>query len=179
MDWIRSFYEKQHRWANVCAGNVRTHHREKAKSVVLPESAGPYRILELGCGGGQMAAALADLRHSVVAIDMNPDAIHHARQLADTRPDARITLIEGDFYAFSTEKPFDLVCYFDGFGIGTDADQQELLHRIASWLTEGGRAFIEVYTPWYWRRVAGTTVEWPDVSRCYGFDDTGCRMLDT
>jgi len=179
MDWIKSFYEKQHRWANVYAGDVASWHRDRAKSISLSDRPAPYRILELGCGGGQMAVALADLGHSVVAIDMNPDAIRHARQLADARPAARITLIEGDFYTFNTEEPFDLVCYFDGFGVGTDEDQQELLHCIASWLSEGGRAFIEVYTPWYWRRVAGKTVTWSDASRRYGFDEAGCRMLDT
>ena len=185
MDWVKSFYEKQHQWANVYADNVEADHRDKSESIVLPGRRAPYRILELGCGGGQMTAALADLGHSVTAVDLNPDAIRNAHRLANARPNAQITLIEGDFYTFSpgealdSEELFDIVCYFDGFGIGTDADQQRLLQRVAGWLENDGRAFIEIYTPWYWKRTAGTTIEWGDLCRRYEFDKAGCRMLDT
>ena len=126
-----------------------------------------------------MALALADLGHEVVAIDINSDAILNARRLATARPDVQIVLVEGDFYSFNPNARFDVVCYFDGFGIGIDEDQQQLLHRVASWLAEGGRAFIELYTPWYWKRVAGTQIEGPDVSRKYEYDNAGSRMLDT
>ena len=85
MDWVKSFYEKQHLWANVYAGDVEAYHRDKAKSIGLPEREAPYRILELGCGGGQMTAALADLGHSLVAVDLNPSAIRNAHRLAAAR----------------------------------------------------------------------------------------------
>lgn len=185
MDWVKSFYEKQHLWANVYARSVQNYHRDKARSISLPKSKDRYNILEIDCGGGQMAGALADLGHWVTAVDMNPEAIRNARQLAESWPDTEITLIEGDFYTFSkgkacsTEEAFDIVCYFDGFGIGTNADQRRLLQQVSTWLREDGRAFIEIYTPWYWKHVAGTTMEWPDASRRYGFDKEGCRMLDT
>ena len=179
MNWVKAFYEKQHQWGNVYSGEVEAWNRDKAKSIMLPDQESPYRILELGCGGGQLAVALADLGHEVVAIDMNSDAILNARRLAATRPNAQLMLVEGDFYSFNPEEPFDVVCYFDGFGIGTDEDQRRLLHRIVTWLRKEGRAFIEVYTPWYWKRVAGTLMEWHDVSRRVEFDSTGSRMLDT
>ena len=179
MDWVETFYEKQHQWCNVYADDVESWHQDKARSIVLPDRAVPYRILELGCGGGQMAVSLAGLGHKVVAIDINPDAILNARQLASTRPASSIRLVEGDFYAFTPRSLFDAVCYFDGFGIGSDEDQQRLLQRVVSWLKPEGRAFIEIYTPWYWKHVAGTLMEWPDVSRRYEFDEVGCRMLDT
>lgn len=191
MDWVKSFYEKQHLWVNVYAGDVEAYHRDKARSISLPERNPPYDILELSCGGGQMAAALTDLGHSVIAVDMNSEAIRNAHRLAESRPDAQLTLIEGDFYTFSArealsegealseKETFDIICYFDGFGIGTNADQWRLLQRIVAWLRKDGRAFVEIYTPWYWKRVAGTTMEWPDASRRYGFDDAGCRMIDT
>jgi len=179
MDWVRPFYEKQHLWSNVYAGDIQAWHRDKAKSILLPDHKPPYRILELGCGGGQMAVSLAALGHDVVAIDMNSDAILNARRLAAAQPNIRISLIEGDFYSFNPGGPFDVICYFDGFGIGTDAAQQRLLHRVSSWLSTEGRAFIEIYTPWYWANVAGTVVEWPDASRRYAFDNAESRLVDT
>jgi hypothetical protein len=103
----------------------------------------------------------------------------NARRLAESRQGDQITFIEGDFYHLNPDKPFDIVCYFAGFGIGTDEDQQRLLHRMATWLRAAGRAYVEVYTPWYWKHVAGTLVEWPDVSREYDFDNLKLRLLDT
>jgi hypothetical protein len=38
--------------------------------------------------------------------------------------------IEGDFYETEPPGKFDVVAYFDGFGIGTDEDQRRLLRRI-------------------------------------------------
>jgi SAM-dependent methyltransferase len=179
MDWVRAFYHKQQHWARVCSGGVEAFHRRRAELVSCPDCTAPYRILELGCGGGQTVAALADRGHTVVGIDLLPEAIDHASKLAAERVNAQITLIEGDFYAFKTQALFDIVCYFDGFGIGTDQDQQRLLRRISSWLQPYGRAFIDVYAPTYWSRQAGTVMTWPDVTREYGFDHEGCRMLDT
>jgi len=49
---------------------------------------------------------------------------------------------------------------------------------MASWLRANGRAFIEIYTPWYWSKVAGIQYEWSDVSRRYDFDPDQSRMLD-
>jgi len=126
-----------------------------------------------------MAVSLANLGHEVVAIDMNSDAIMNTRSLAANRPIAQITLVEGDFYSFVPNILFDAVCYFDGFGIGTEEEQQKLLQKIASWLSAGGRAFIEVYTPWHWQHIAGTLMELPDACRKYGFDTAGMRLLDT
>jgi SAM-dependent methyltransferase len=179
MAWVKSFYEKQHLWSNVYAGDIEAWHRDKAKTILLTDHKPPYRILELGCGGGQIAVSLAALGHDVVAIDMSSAAILNARRLAASHPDVRISFVEGDFYSFNPEGHFDVICYFDGFGIGSDAAQQRLLHRVASWLGTEGKAFIEVYTPWYWSSVAGTSMEWPDASRRYNFDNAESRLLDT
>ena len=179
MDWVRTFYRKQHEWSGVCAATVESWHREKAAALRLPARPGPYQILELGCGGGQMAVALAELGHQVVAIDLLPEAIACAKALAAQHQIQTIDWVEGDFYDFHSERQFDEVCYWDGFGIGTDRDQSRLLRRITSWLKQDGCAHIEVYTPWYWRQAAGRTMAWPDVSRAYGYDEENERMLDT
>ncbi|MBK7780911.1 MAG: class I SAM-dependent methyltransferase [Ardenticatenia bacterium] len=167
------------------------------------------RVLELGAGGGQAAAAAAARRLRVTAVELVPELAAHARALAaaiaagpsataepyaavalgidpgpaaDSRTDGRpgrLTVLEGDFYTLDPDGPFDVVCYWDGFGIGSDDDQRLLLRRIHGWLAPGGCALIEVYTPWYWAAVAGREQHFGDGSaRRYGFDADGCRMLD-
>jgi SAM-dependent methyltransferase len=77
------------------------------------------------------------------------------------------------------DEPFDVISYFDGFGVGDDADQRRLLRRIAEWLKPNGCALIEVYTPWYWAPLDGKTMEWPNAMRRCVFDAAACRVLDT
>ncbi len=178
MDWVETFYAKQQEWAGVYSEPVQPHHREKAALANAPDGR-PLRILELGCGGGQVASAIADLGHTIVAVDLNPEAVEHAQRLASERSDGRMTAIRGDFYAIELDGRFDVVCYLDGFGIGDDGDQCRLLLRIGGWLAPEGRALIEIYTPWYWPEVAGRVMEWEDVSRRYGYDHERNRMLDT
>lgn len=151
----------------------------------------PLRVLELGAGGGQAAAAAAARGLRVTAVELVPELAAHARALAATmsagpatggRPEdgtGSLKVLEGDFYTLDPNGPFDVVCYWDGFGIGADDDQRLLLRRIHGWMAPGGCAIIEVYTPWYWAAAAGREQHFGDGSaRCYGFDADGCRMLD-
>jgi hypothetical protein len=74
---------------------------------------------------------------------------------------------------------FDVICYWDGFGIGSDDDQVTLLKRVADWLKPDGSALIDVYTPWYWAHTVGKSWVLGDARREYGFDAVGCRMIDS
>jgi len=102
-------------------------------------------------------------------------------QLAREVEGGSLQVVTGDFYAEDIAGPFGVVCYFDGFGIGTDADHQRLLQRIQRWLSPGGCALIDVFAPWYWAGRAGTIEEFPTGSGVYyedGFDAHGCRMIE-
>ena len=176
MDWIETFYAQQTRWVpEVYLGQVGDHHRARAAQLDA-SSDGGLTILELGCGGGQIAAALADRGHRVTAIDLNDEALSHARALANSRP--RMTVLRGDFYTAEIAGPFDRVCYIDGFGVGSDAEQRRLLNRIASWLADRGEALIDIYSPWYWSRVAGDRMEFGEITREYDFDPHTSTMRD-
>ena len=90
-----------------------------------------------------------------------------------------MTVMESDFYALSFDRPFDAICYFDGFGVGEDDDQLRLLRLVRRWLTESGKALIEVYHPTYWSQVSGRSMAWGSVHRRYGYDAESHRMIDT
>ncbi len=179
MNWVPDFFAKQSAWAGSLEGDIEDEHRATAAQIVELAGPGTKRILELGAGGGQVAAATADLGHDVIAIDLVPLRIHNARQLAQVQRNGTLTVIEGDFYTVELDGHFDVVCYWDGFGVGTDEDQRRLLRRIAAeWLTPTGCALIDIGTPWYPASVAGRGWAVGDAERQYGFDGDGCRWLD-
>ena len=175
---LRRFYEQQNEWVGVYSGDIAERHRKNAAAVYRLAGGRLGRLLDLGAGGGQNAAAAADLGYSVVAVDIVPSFIENARQLASRPCKGHIQAIQANFYEVEFPDPFDIVCYWDGFGIGSDEDQRRLLRRIAGWLQPTGFALIEVYTPWYWTRSAGRRMEFGSVVRQYGFDAEASRMLD-
>lgn len=176
MTWAEEFYRSQFAWQGIYSGEPGDEHREKVGAVERLAGPGPKRILELGPGGGQNAAAAADLGHTVVAVELVPELAAHAAGLAAARPGMRV--INASFYEVALDGPFDVVAYWDGFGVGEDADQRRLLRRIAGWLAPGGCALIDIYTPWYWAAADGVEMRWEGAGRRYGFDADGCRMLD-
>lgn len=178
MEWVKQFYLKQHEWAGVYDGDVAKIHRKNA--AIVQDLAGGRigRLLELGAGGGQNAAAAANLGYSVVAIELVPSGVKNAQKLASQPREGQLRVIEGDFYEVEFPDPFDIVCYWDGFGIGSDEDQRRLLIRVASWLRPTSFALVEVYTPWYWAGAAGRQMDFGKVIRRYDFHTESCRMLD-
>lgn len=129
--------------------------------------------------------ATAERGHVVTAVELVASRVAHARQLADEHgrdiqaAGGALEFIVGDFYALPLDGPYDVVAYWDGFGVGEDGDQRRLLHRIAGWLAIEGVALIDVYTPWYWAATAGLEMVFGDVRRRYDFNAEGGRMLDT
>jgi SAM-dependent methyltransferase len=179
MDWVEAFYTTQFTWlADYYFGPVQDQHRQQAEAVARLAQPPPGRVLELGAGGGQTAAAMADLGYDVVAIELLPRAAAHAQQLAAQTRCGTLSVVQGSFYDVDAGGDFDIVCSFDGFGIGPDHDQRRLLSRVCGWLRPTGRALIEIFTPWYWSRAAGQTFRFGEMARRYAFDPFGSRMLD-
>lgn len=178
MDWALEFYDKQNQWSGCYLDEVSDAHREKA--ALIAELAGPgvKRILELGAGGGQMAIAAAELGHTVVAVELVPSLAAHAQRVAASCDAHNVTVVTGDFYTVALDGPFDVVCYWDGFGLGSDGDQRRLLRRVAEWLTPTGSALIEIATPWYAASVDGRGWAVGEAERQYSFDADGCRWQD-
>lgn len=177
MSWVETFYRSQFTWLGVYAGHPSDEHHQKVALIERLAGPGALRVLELGAGGGQHAAAAADHGHSVVAVELLPELAAHAAGLAAERSGLRV--LNADFYSVELEGRFDVVAYWDGFGLGEDADQRRLLRRIASWLAPGGCALIDISTPWYWSAAAGVEMRWERAARRYDFDPEGCRLLDT
>jgi SAM-dependent methyltransferase len=184
VDWVRDFYAKQYEWADWrrrWSGFDPDRRNARVDAVTRHAGSEPLRILELGSGVGTTAAALAVAGHEVVAIEMQDELAEHTRELAAVVTGGSLRAIAGDFYEVEPTGPFDVVAYFDGFGIGSDEDQRRLLRRVAGWLSPGGCALIDVLVPWYWFRQTGNEEEFPagsGVRYLDGFDAEGSRMTE-
>lgn len=179
MDWIEPFYTKRSAWMGPTG--IFDHHRARAASLEQYSGAGKKRILELGAGAGGTAAAMADLGHSVIAVELSPLRAAFARELAWEPRQGSLTVIEGDYYALDFPEQFDLICHWDSFGMGSDAENRRLLQRMAEdWLAPEGCVLMDVFTPWWWIRRAGTVEQDDDrgLMRGYDFDPIGGRFLD-
>ncbi|MBN1813736.1 MAG: class I SAM-dependent methyltransferase [Anaerolineae bacterium] len=188
--WVRDFYTQAGIWwgPNVQDEEDPDAHVKRAGTVECLCGVGTKRILELGAGSGRTAAAMADLGHTVVAVELNPTDVRYARDLLKVPRKGSLTVLEGDYYDVALDGGFDVVCWWQGFGLGSDADQRRMLRRIAcEWLAPGGSALIDVYNPTGPIRHAGSEVRLsplPGVpgsvemfERCH-FDPVRCRWID-
>jgi len=176
--WVQVFYECQAKWSDCYSGPVAAHHREKIAGFDVLTDGEPKRVLELGAGGGQHAAACAELGHDVVAIELVPALAAKARKLGQGLDPGKLMVLTGDFYEIDPGRTFDVITYWDGFGIGCDEDQRRLLGLIRTWLSPDGCALIDVYSPSFFSKLSGTQSRFGSFSRCYGFDTKTCRLLD-
>ncbi len=176
MHWVETFYDRQDRLSGLASRPVGAEHRAHAEAIGRLAGS-DRRVLELGAGGGQAAAAAATAGHTVVAVELVERLADLARGLEAGA--GSLEVVQGDFYEVDPGGPFDVVCYWDGFGIGSDDDQRRLLARIESWLEPDGIALIEVYTPWHAASSAGHGGVGPGLERRYGFDARACRWLDS
>jgi SAM-dependent methyltransferase len=101
----------------------------------------PARVLEVGCGEGELARALARAGHSVTAIDPR----------APEGPLFRRVSIEG----FSDPGPFD--CVVAILSLHHVGDLGGALDKIAALLREGGALIVVEFA---WDRLEGATAEW-------------------
>lgn len=175
--WVVPFYDFQDRLTGCYSAPPHATHVEAARRLrgQYPQAT---RLLELGAGGGQFAVSAAAEGFRVTALELRAAGVAHMLRLAR---EYGVTLngIQGDFYTADPGGPFDLIVYWDGFGVGSDDDQRRLLTRMAGWLAPQGHALLDVYTPWYWASHAGYTRHTDTYTQVYGFDSATSRMTDT
>ena len=183
MDWVEPFYTQKSAWLRALGlpHDIQAHDRERAAIVARYSPYTLPSVLELGCGDGGTAAALADCGYDVTAIELSSSRAAQAQHYTHTPRKGSLSIVEGDFYTVELPNRFDVVGYWDGFGIGTDADQHRLLRRMAhEWLQLDGIAVIEVFNPLYWANEAGMErlFEPIGVTVQYGFDPLQSRFIE-
>lgn len=176
----KDFYRLQNQWSKIYFRNISQGDLDRVLWINRLTGMRGVRILELGAGGGQFSVAACQLNHKVTAVEIEPDFVEHMFNLSTNRSPENLTIVNADFNTVELEGDFDLICYWDGFGLGSDADQRQLLKKISSWLTRDGSVFLEVFTPWFWaNQAAGVIFPIGEAIREYGFDAAKCTVNDT
>jgi SAM-dependent methyltransferase len=110
---------------------------------------GRARIVDLGCGAGRHAAALAALGLRVVGLDLSDALLERAR----TRPAGAPPLVRGDLRHLPFRPAFDLaLSLFTSFGYFDDAGNERAVREMARVLLPGGRLVIDHIHAAYLRR---------------------------
>lgn len=105
----------------------------------------PARILEVGCGCGALAAAVADLGYEVTGVDRNADAVTAARQCG-------VLVIHADVHDISGE--YDTVLFTRSLHHAENLDG--VLAHAATLLAPSGQIVIEEFA---WERVDHTAAD--------------------
>jgi SAM-dependent methyltransferase len=103
------------------------------------------RILDLACGTGILAVALAEKGHAVRGIDISPAMIEKARQRATT-PNASFGV--QDMARFEASGPFDLVtCTYNSVNyLRSHRTLRRFFRRVAEALTDRGLFIFDATT---------------------------------
>jgi len=117
---------------------------EEVEAVVELLPSPPARILDLACGQGRHAVRLAQRGYDVVGIDTSLKFLRDARRAADELGVA-IDLVESDMREIVYDREFDgVVSFFTAWGYHDDAENQNVLERIARSLRDGGRLVLDI-----------------------------------
>lgn len=188
MDWVEKFYSTTGTWWGPAESRISERDYQRLRIMERLCGRGPRRVLELGSSYGATAAVMAQAGHDVVGIELS-DRIAFARQYEDHAGDGSLQFVHDDFFQAAFDTLFDVICYWNGFGIGADADQRRLLRRMADeWLEDDGVVLLDVANPVCWITWAGDEESLTaapeegyryDVSERIDFDPVRNRFIDT
>lgn len=144
MTWYADYFDE--RYLDVFSASFTDEHTEaeaRAVSGFLNLAAGAS-ILDLACGQGRHAVALARRGYVVTGLDLSPPLLARARAAA-AAADVAVTWVEGDMRHLPWRGEFDAcVNLTTAFGyFATDEENEGVLRQVAKALKPGGQFLIE------------------------------------
>lgn len=103
------------------------------------------RLLDIGCGAGRLSNLLASRGYRVTGIDVSTPFLQIAEGDAACLNLKTVEYRHQDMRAMEWEEEFDAAfCYFTTFGYFSDAENADVLRRVARALKPGGRFLVEM-----------------------------------
>lgn len=127
MQWDSSLYQTKHDFVFKYGAGV----------VELLEPRAGERILDVGCGTGELTARIAESGAHVVGIDSSPDMIAAAQQRFPG-----VEFVVADAANFAFDEPFDAI--FSNAALHWVADREGAVVCMARALKPGGRFVVEM-----------------------------------
>lgn len=176
--WVKEFYDAAAGWWGESwyeGENL----KPRLEQVEHFAGKAPKKLLELGAGTGETAGYLAAAGYSITAIDISAQNYSLLCKIACQYPS--LTALHGDFLTAAIPGQYDAVCLFETFGMGSDSEQRQLLHRINSeWLAPQGIVIMDVYHPFGPIRKAGSSQSLDQLEQVAGsVDMTERSFYDT
>jgi SAM-dependent methyltransferase len=114
-----------------------------------------YRaVLDLCCGHGRHARALAERGYHITGVDANAAALATARRLSS---DSIIYLQHDMRHLAELPDTFDaIICLWQSFGYFDAATNADILRQIGQKLRPGGRLVLDIYHRGFFERNQGT-----------------------
>lgn len=137
----------------------------------------PGRVLELGCGAGDLSLWLAEQGYDVCGVDIAPAAVEWAREKAKARGVQGAQFFVGDVLSLGdfANESFDLV--LDGYCLHCviGEDRQKLLASAFRVLRPGGLLLVNAMCDG--PNTPGMKRNFDPVSRCQVYGDVAVRYL--
>ncbi|WP_254271813.1 class I SAM-dependent methyltransferase [Haloarcula marina] len=114
------------------------------------------RVLDIGCGTGELSLYLADRGHDVLGVDFAPQAVARARQKARWRGSGAQFLVWDALAVDALSMRFDTVVDSALFHCLDDAERDRYVEAVHAALRDGGRCFVlAAAAPERWGRRPG------------------------
>jgi cyclopropane fatty-acyl-phospholipid synthase-like methyltransferase len=118
--------------------------KQEATFLVEALGVGPgSRVLDVPCGGGRHALAMAAWGYVVTGVDISPDFLEVARAMAEER-ELTIDWVEGEMREIPRPADFDgAYCLGNSFGYLAGEENAEFLRAVAAALRPGARFVLD------------------------------------
>lgn len=104
----------------------------------------PAEVLDLACGFGRHAIALAGRGFRMTGVDFNARYLDIARADA-ARAGVEVAFVQGDMRTLAFERTFDAAySYFTSFGYFSDEENEQVIAHVARALRPGGRFLLDM-----------------------------------
>lgn len=112
------------------------------------------RVLDLCCGQGRHAQALADAGYTVVGVDRSAEALATARR----RPGRPVTYLQHDMRDLASVpgRYQAALILWQSFGYFDAATNAEIIRQLGQKLEAAGRLILDIYQPDFFARTQGT-----------------------